>query len=196
MGQPMRIVDTLLTHSRTMEMSARELARTIGVAPGTISGWRYGASPGSRALCEAGLALGWRLEVRPQDPTYPGAQDPLSPLRPEPCEWWNSYCFDWMAPSTTDTDYLLALVGAEIHWARSVIAGHSRYHYAYNNRGQTWALVERGPSAREEATMRRVEEAAACFGLELCWELAAAPWRVRPWQLNDALPYPPRRRSH
>lgn len=195
MDQTLDLVLKLLEHSAAMGASGRSLARAAGVAPGTVTGWKRGASPGSTSICKAGLSLGWRLELLPTEADYPGAADAPRPQFPHPADWWKSYRLPPLVRDPLVPEYLLSLIGAEIHWARAVITGRSRFFYADNNRGQTWALVERGPGRGEEATIARVAEAARNFNLELTWILEDAPWRVRPWQVPGAPPRPPRVRS-
>lgn len=193
MTEPNALVQTLLQQLDVMAISRRQLASAIGISPSTLTGWSRGANPRSLPLCAAGLEAGWRLELTPLDPDFPGLSQPARPDPPSPEDWWASHSALARPVCRVTAEYLLSLVGAELHWTRAVIQGVSRTYH--NNVSRTWDRIERGPRGSSGITIASLQEAAEDRRFRLVWVDSTALWRVRPWQLPGAPERPPRIRS-
>ena len=189
-----RLLVTLEADHRNSGRSNRDLARKVGVSPGTITNWyRHDVWPNAGPLLRVAASLDlWGVWAPEEEALAGDTGDP-----PGSRAWWPS----GQVEPADGGGYAAALMGAELAWIRVNRHGCRRVERAESvgcDR-QTVTTAECGLVNGRWLSLEQLVILGRADHLDLRWQRMGDPWRIRPWemtgQVNDLNRHIPGRRQ-
>lgn len=190
------LVAEILKLAKDRQRRISRIADELGIARSTVSRWQNGAVPRTFHVQLVGAALERRLEWRPKDPHWLGADFASHAAPPAPLAMLDEPAApqdpsDLRAVAARDAYFL----SAEARWARIYLKSWSLDDCPGDR--HAWAAFERGPIQpapgakpvrAQSSPLATAAFVGRCLGLELFWAKRDDPYRVRPWEVQNPPP--------